>query len=59
MSPTTLVIIGMGVASIAAVEAVRSYDSTPEVTLISKDTHGYYKCQDWRISCQTRSPSQT
>jgi len=36
------VIIGMGVASIAATEAIRSIDSTPEITLISMDPHGYY-----------------
>jgi NAD(P)H-nitrite reductase large subunit len=42
MNPAKLVIIGMGVASIAAVEAIRGFDSSSEIILISKDPHGYY-----------------
>ena len=36
------VIIGMGVAGIAAIEAIRSVDPKGEVTLISDDPHGFY-----------------
>jgi NAD(P)H-nitrite reductase large subunit len=36
------VIIGSGVAGIAAIEAIRSVDSAGEITLIGSDPHGYY-----------------
>jgi len=36
------VIIGFGVAGVAAMEAIRSEDKTGEITLISDDPHGYY-----------------
>jgi 3-phenylpropionate/trans-cinnamate dioxygenase ferredoxin reductase component len=36
------VIIGFGVAGIAAVEAIRSVDDSGTITLISNDPHGYY-----------------
>jgi NAD(P)H-nitrite reductase large subunit len=36
------VIIGMGVAGIAAIEAIRSVDPKGEITLISDDPHGFY-----------------
>jgi NAD(P)H-nitrite reductase large subunit len=42
MSSSHLVIVGMGVASMAAAESIRSIDSASEVTLISQDPHGYY-----------------
>jgi len=36
------VIIGSGVAGIAALEAIRSIDSAGDITLIGDDPHGYY-----------------
>lgn len=36
------VIIGSGVAGIAAIEAIRSIDSTGEIVLIGEDPHFYY-----------------
>lgn len=36
------VIIGSGVAGIAALEAIRSIDSVGDITLIGDDPHGYY-----------------
>ncbi len=36
------VIVGTGVAGIAAVEAIRSVDDTGSITLIGDDPHGYY-----------------
>lgn len=36
------VVIGSGVAGIAAIEAIRSLDKTGEVVLIGDDPHGYY-----------------
>ena len=36
------VIIGTGVAGIAAIEAIRSMDSVGEITLIGDDPHGFY-----------------
>jgi nitrite reductase (NADH) large subunit len=36
------VIVGTGVAGIAAVEAIRSVDASGEITLIGDDPHGYY-----------------
>ena len=36
------VIIGSGVAGIAAVEAIRSVDETGEIVMVSNDPHGYY-----------------
>jgi len=36
------VVIGFGVAGVAAMEAIRSEDNTGEITLISDDPHGYY-----------------
>ncbi len=39
---TRYVIIGTGVAAIAAAEAIRSTDSHGELTLISEDPFGYY-----------------
>lgn len=36
------VIVGTGVAGIAAVEAIRSVDADGQITLIGDDPHGYY-----------------
>ncbi|MCL4529797.1 MAG: FAD-dependent oxidoreductase [Chloroflexi bacterium] len=36
------VIIGTGVAGVAAIEAIRSVDSAGEITMIGDDPHGYY-----------------
>ena len=36
------VIIGIGVAGIAAVEGIRKVDSTGEITLVGDDPHGFY-----------------
>jgi len=36
------VIVGSGVAGIAAIEAIRSVDESGEVILIGDDPHGYY-----------------
>ncbi len=36
------VIIGTGVAGIAAIEAIRSVDAVGEITMIGDDPHGYY-----------------
>ena len=36
------VIIGTGVAGVAAIEAIRSVDVAGEITLIGDDPHGYY-----------------
>ena len=36
------VIIGSGVAGVAAIESIRSMDGTSEITLIGNDPHGYY-----------------
>ncbi|HUF00683.1 MAG TPA: FAD-dependent oxidoreductase [Anaerolineales bacterium] len=36
------VIIGMGVAGIAAIEAIRSADSTGQITLVGDDPDGFY-----------------
>jgi NAD(P)H-nitrite reductase large subunit len=36
------VIIGSGVAGIAAIESIRSIDHSGEITLIGDDPHGYY-----------------
>ncbi|HEY5669988.1 MAG TPA: FAD-dependent oxidoreductase [Anaerolineales bacterium] len=36
------VMIGSGVASIAAIEAIRSVDPRGEITLIGDESHGYY-----------------
>jgi len=36
------VMIGSGVASIAAIEAIRSVDTHGEITLIGDEAHGYY-----------------
>jgi NADPH-dependent 2,4-dienoyl-CoA reductase/sulfur reductase-like enzyme len=36
------IIIGSGVAGIAAIEAIRSVDNTGSVSIISDDPHGYY-----------------
>jgi NAD(P)H-nitrite reductase large subunit len=36
------VIIGSGVAGMAAVEAIRSVDGAGEITMVSEDPHGYY-----------------
>ncbi|NOY98179.1 MAG: NAD(P)/FAD-dependent oxidoreductase [Chloroflexi bacterium] len=36
------VIIGMGVAGIAAAEAIRRQDSTGEIVLVGDDPHGFY-----------------
>lgn len=36
------VIIGSGVAGIAAIEAIRSLDSSSEIVLVGDDPHGYY-----------------
>lgn len=36
------VIVGSGVAGIAAIEAIRSVDATGEVVMISDDPHGFY-----------------
>lgn len=39
---TRYLIVGQGVASIAAAEAIRAADTTGEITLLSDDPHGYY-----------------
>jgi len=36
------VIVGSGVAGIAAIEAIRTVDKSGEITLIGNDPHGYY-----------------
>ena len=36
------VIIGMGVAGIAAIEAIRSVDSTGDIVIVGEDPHGFY-----------------
>ena len=36
------VIIGAGVAGVAAVEAIRSVDKAGEIVMVSDDPHGYY-----------------
>jgi NAD(P)H-nitrite reductase large subunit len=36
------VIVGFGVAGIAAIEAIRSVDKTSEVVLVGDDPHGFY-----------------
>jgi len=36
------VIVGSGVAGIAAIEAIRSVDGTGEIVMIGNDPHGYY-----------------
>jgi len=36
------VIIGTGVAGIAAIEAIRTVDKTGEVVLVGDDPHGFY-----------------
>ena len=36
------VIIGAGVAGLAAIEAIRSVDQAGEITMVSDDPHGYY-----------------
>jgi NAD(P)H-nitrite reductase large subunit len=36
------IVIGAGVAGIAAIEGIRSLDKTGEITMISDDPHGYY-----------------
>jgi len=40
--PTRYLIVGQGVAGIAAAEAIRAADATGEITLLSDDPHGYY-----------------
>jgi NAD(P)H-nitrite reductase large subunit len=40
--PTRYLIIGQGVAGIAAAEAIRAADAAGEITLLSDDPHGYY-----------------
>lgn len=37
-----ILIIGMGVAGISAVETIRSHDTSCEISMISKDDQGYY-----------------
>lgn len=39
---TRYVIIGMGVAGIAAVEGIRSADTAGEITVVGDDPHGFY-----------------
>lgn len=39
---TRYLIIGAGIAGIAAAEAIRSLDSSGEITLIGHDPHGFY-----------------
>jgi NADPH-dependent 2,4-dienoyl-CoA reductase/sulfur reductase-like enzyme len=36
------VVIGSGVAGIAAIESIRSVDSTGEVVMVGDDPHGFY-----------------
>lgn len=36
------IIIGFGVAGLAAVEAIRSVDTSSTITILSNDPHGYY-----------------
>lgn len=40
--PTRYLIVGQGVAGIAAAEAIRAADAGGEITLLSDDPHGYY-----------------
>mgnify|MGYP001213467241 CR=1 FL=1 len=40
--PTRYLIVGQGVAGIAAAEAIRAADASGEITLLSDDPHGYY-----------------
>jgi NADPH-dependent 2,4-dienoyl-CoA reductase/sulfur reductase-like enzyme len=40
--PTRYVIVGQGVAGIAAAEAIRASDAAGQITLISDDPYGYY-----------------
>lgn len=40
--PTHYLIVGQGVAGIAAAEAIRAADAGGEITLLSDDPHGYY-----------------
>ena len=40
--PTRYLIVGQGVAGIAAAEAIRAADAAGEITLLSDDPHGYY-----------------
>ncbi len=40
--PTRYLIVGQGVAGIAAAEAIRSADASGAITLLSDDPHGYY-----------------
>ncbi len=40
--PTRYLIVGQGVAGIAAAEAIRAADAAGEVTLLSDDPYGYY-----------------
>jgi NAD(P)H-nitrite reductase large subunit len=39
---TSHVIIGMGVAGVAAVEAIRASDRSAEIVIVSEDLHGFY-----------------
>ncbi len=40
--PTRYLIVGQGVAGIAAAEAIRAADAAGEIVLLSDDPHGYY-----------------
>lgn len=40
--PTRYLILGSGVAGIAAAEAIRAADGAGQITLLSDDPHGYY-----------------
>ncbi len=40
--PRRYLIVGMGVAGIAAAEAIRSQDAAGEITLLTQDARGYY-----------------
>lgn len=40
--PTRYLLVGQGVAAIAAAEAIRAADAAGKITLISDDPHGYY-----------------
>lgn len=40
--PTRYLIVGQGVAGIAAAETIRAVDAGGEITLLSDDPHGYY-----------------
>ena len=49
------VIVGSGVAGIAAIEAIRTVDGSGEITLIGNDPHGHYSRKSRKTSKDCRS----